>query len=50
MRAAVVGHVEWIEFAHVEHVLRPGEIVQASGFTQLPAGGGAVVFSAAASL
>ncbi len=42
MRAAVVGHVEWIEFAHVEHVPRPGEIVQASGFTQLPAGGGAV--------
>ena len=42
MRVAVVGHVEWIELAHVEHVPRPGEIVHASGSSQLPAGGGAV--------
>ena len=29
MRVAVVGHVEWIEFAEVEHVPEPGEIVHA---------------------
>ena len=27
MRAAVVGHVEWIEFLRVESVPKPGEIV-----------------------
>ena len=31
MRAAVVGHVEWIEFVPVEHVPRAGEIVAARG-------------------
>jgi ribokinase len=29
MRVAVVGHVEWIEFAQVERVPEPGEIVHA---------------------
>jgi ribokinase len=29
MRIAVVGHVEWVEFARVEAVPRPGEIVHA---------------------
>ena len=30
MKIAVVGHVEWVEFARVEHVPKPGEIVHAS--------------------
>jgi ribokinase len=42
MRAAVVGHVEWIEFARVEHVPRPGEIVHALEGWEEPGGGGAV--------
>src|SRR5215204_6557868 len=29
MRVAAVGHVEWVEFAQVERVPRPGEIVNA---------------------
>lgn len=40
-RVAVVGHVEWVEFAVVEHVPRHGEIVHAPEFFALPAGGGA---------
>jgi ribokinase len=42
MRAAVVGHVEWIEFVRVEHVPVPGEIVHASEAWKEPGGGGAV--------
>lgn len=42
MRVAVVGHVEWVEFARVERVPRPGEIVHALETWQEPAGGGAV--------
>ena len=42
MRVAVVGHVEWVEFARVDSVPRPGEIVHAHGTWQEPAGGGAV--------
>ena len=42
MRAAVVGHVEWIEFARVERVPTPGEIVHASDVWEEPGGGGAV--------
>ena len=42
MRVAVVGHVEWVEFARVEHVPVPGEIVHALETWQEPAGGGAV--------
>jgi len=42
MRAAVVGHVEWIEFVAVEHVPRPGEIVAASETWQEAGGGGSV--------
>jgi ribokinase len=41
-RVAVVGHVEWVEFARVHHVPVPGEIVHASETWQEPAGGGAV--------
>ena len=42
MRAAVVGHVEWIEFGRVDHVPAPGEIVHVSESWQEPGGGGAV--------
>jgi ribokinase len=42
MRVAVVGHVEWIEFARVEHVPAPGEIVHALDSFEAPGGGGAV--------
>ena len=41
-RVAVVGHVEWVEFARVDRVPAPGEIVHASETWQEPAGGGAV--------
>ena len=42
MRAAVVGHVEWCEFAQVPHVPRAGEIVHATRTFEEPGGGGAV--------
>ena len=42
MRAAVVGHVEWMEFVPVEHVPRAGEIVGAAESWCQAAGGGAV--------
>jgi ribokinase len=41
MRAAVVGHVEWVDFLHVEHTPRVGEIVQATDAWEAAAGGGA---------
>jgi ribokinase len=42
MRAAVVGHVEWLEFVPVEAVPRPGEIVHAEESWEQAAGGGSV--------
>jgi len=42
MRAAVVGHVEWLEFVPVEQVPRPGEIVHAAESWEQAAGGGSV--------
>ncbi len=42
LRTAVVGHVEWVSFARVEHVPAAGEIVHARDHFELPAGGGAV--------
>jgi ribokinase len=42
VRCAVVGHVEVVEFARVERVPRPGEIVEA-GETWIEAGGGGAV-------
>ena len=42
MQLAVVGHVEWVEFARVESVPAPGEIVHALETWEEPAGGGAV--------
>jgi len=42
VKTAVVGHVEWVTFAHVDHVPISGEIVHADDVFQLPAGGGPV--------
>jgi ribokinase len=42
MRVAVIGHVEWIEFARVEHMPATGEIVHAHETWQEVGGGGAV--------
>jgi ribokinase len=42
MDVAVVGHVEWVEFARVERVPEPGEIVTAAETWEEAAGGGAV--------
>jgi ribokinase len=42
MRAAVIGHVEWTEFAPVPAVPRPGEIANADSSFVDAAGGGAV--------
>jgi ribokinase len=39
---AVVGHVEWVQFAHVQHVPFAGEVVHAEDPFEEPAGGGAV--------
>jgi ribokinase len=42
MRVAVVGHVEWVEFARVERMPAAGEIVHGLDSWEEPAGGGAV--------
>jgi ribokinase len=42
VNVAVVGHVEWVEFARVDHAPEPGEIVHALETWEEPAGGGAV--------
>ena len=42
MRVAVVGHMEWCEFAQVAHVPMHGEIIHAARTFQEPGGGGAV--------
>lgn len=42
MRVAVVGHVEWVEFARVPEVPRAGAIVHAGESWEEPGGGGAV--------
>jgi ribokinase len=42
MQVAVVGHVEWVEFARVDHMPAAGEIVHALETWEEPAGGGAV--------
>src|SRR5688572_17250920 len=41
MRAAVVGHIEWVTFARVPQVPVAGDIVHASAVWELPGGGGA---------
>ncbi len=40
---AVVGHIEWVQYAHVPHVPRAGEVIHARDPFEEPAGGGAVV-------
>jgi ribokinase len=42
MRVAVVGHVEWVQFARVGHVPRAGEVLHAREPFEEPAGGGGV--------
>lgn len=42
MRVAVVGHVEWIRFARVEHAPAPGEIVHSTEDWEQAGGGGGV--------
>jgi ribokinase len=42
MRAAVVGHVEWIEFGRVDEMPASGEIVHVTDSWEVPGGGGAV--------
>ena len=42
MRVAVVGHVEWIRFARVEHVPATGEIAHSTESWEQAGGGGAV--------
>ncbi|HEX9140577.1 MAG TPA: PfkB family carbohydrate kinase, partial [Gaiellaceae bacterium] len=42
MKVAVVGHIEWVEFARVASVPLPGEISHAIETWEEPAGGGAV--------
>ena len=43
VRTAVVGHVEWVEFARVPRWPDAGEIIHATDVWSDPAGGGAVV-------
>lgn len=42
VRVAVVGHVEWVEFARVDRFPGPGDIVHAPEWWEEPAGSGAV--------
>ena len=41
-KVAVVGHVEWVQFARVPHIPRDGEVMHAVDPFEEPAGGGAV--------
>jgi ribokinase len=41
-KVAVVGHVEWVQFARVPHVPAAGEVIHARDPFEEPAGGGAV--------
>lgn len=41
-RVAVVGHVEWVQFAQVSHMPSAGDVVHARDVFEEPAGGGAV--------
>ncbi len=50
MRVAVVGHVEWVTFARVDHVPLAGEIVNDEGWWEEPAGGGPVAAAQLAKL
>jgi ribokinase len=50
VRVAVVGHVEWIQFARVPRVPQAGDIVQASHAWEQAGGGGGVAVRQLASL
>jgi ribokinase len=50
LKLAVVGHVEWVQFGHVEHLPRAGEVAHATAAFEEPAGGGAVAAVALARL
>jgi ribokinase len=50
MNVAVVGHIEWVEFARVPQVPRAGEVVHATEVWDEAAGGGAVTAVALARL
>jgi ribokinase len=50
MRVAVVGHVEWIQFARVDHVPAAGELVPASEWWEEAAGGAAIAAAQARKL
>jgi ribokinase len=49
-RAAVVGHIEWVDFVPVSHLPRPGEVIHARGAFTRAAGGGGVVAGVLAEL
>ena len=49
-RAAVVGHIEWLDFVPVSRLPRPGEVIHAAGAFSRAAGGGGVVASVLAEL
>jgi ribokinase len=42
LRLAVIGHIEWVTFAHAPFVPKPGEIVHLTDPLAQPGGGGAV--------
>jgi ribokinase len=50
VRAAVVGHVEWVDFFRVERIPQTGDIVRAAEAWAEPAGGGPVAAAQLAAL
>ena len=46
LRLAVIGHIEWVTFAHAPFVPKPGEIVHLTDPLPQPGGGGAVTAAA----
>jgi ribokinase len=48
--AAIVGHVEWVDFVPVPRLPRPGEVIHAQGAFSRAAGGGGVVAGVLAEL
>ena len=50
MRAAVLGHVEWVEFVRIDRLPVAGEIARATDAWEEPAGGGAVAAAQLAKL
>src|SRR5436305_1700487 len=49
-RAAVVGHIEWVDFVPVTRLPRPGEVIHADGAFTRAAGGGGVAAGVLAEL